>query len=106
MLHTLNKVQWEYPLNPVYVTVIVQEIPEEERQTNEEAFEEAEANAETKNLMRQTMTKYQNNKLVNQQKVEAGVSVEPEPFVFSVKQETNPEEIKLAQEMVIEQTHD
>ena len=93
-------------LNPVYITVIVQEIPEEERQTNEEAFEEAEANVEAKNLRIQTMTKYQNNKLVNQQKVEAGVSVEPEPFVFNVKQETNPEEIKIAQEMVIEQTQD
>ena len=49
------------------------------------------------------MTKYQNNKLVNQQKVEAGVSVEPEPFVFSRTEEIKPEDITLAKNITKEQ---
>ena len=90
-------------LNPVYLTVIVQEIPDEERQTNDEAFEEVESNAEVKNMIRQTLTKYHNNKLVNHQKVEAGVSVEPESFVFFHKEETKPEEITFVKNIAKEQ---
>ena len=35
-------------LNPVYVMVIVQEIPDDEKQANEEAFQEAEESKEVK----------------------------------------------------------
>ena len=80
---------------------MVQEIPDEEK--NAEAFEEVEESKEVKQMITQTMTKYYTNKQVNQQKVEAGVAIEPEHGAFPEKPETKPEEIKLVQMVVKEQ---
>ena len=93
-------------LNPVYITIIVQGIPDDEKLENNEVFDQAEMSKEVRQMISSTLNKYRANREINNQKVEAGITVEPQTGAFPEKQETKPEEIKLAQEMVIEQTHE
>ena len=54
-------------------------------------------------MIRQTLNNYRNTKSINQQKVEAGVAVEPDPFVFARTEEIKPEDITLAKNISKEQ---
>ena len=65
-------------LNPLYVSVSLSEISDEERKPTEEALAEQKENPETKQLIRVTVSKYHEVKETNQNKVEAGVNVEPQ----------------------------
>ena len=65
-------------LNPLYVSVSVQEISMEEKQPVEEALAEQESNPDTKKNIQQVVIKYHERKDMNQQKVEAGPTVEPQ----------------------------
>ena len=78
-------------LNPLYVSVSLQEISEEEKQPIEEAMSEQEVNPETVQTRQQTIIKYQTVKATNQQKVEAGITQEPLADVMMV-----PQEVQLA----------
>ena len=60
--------------NPLYVSVSIQEIPDEEKQPDEEAMAEQEENKETKKMIKQTMTTYHERKDMNHQKVEIGTA--------------------------------
>ena len=88
--------------NPLYVSVSVQDIPEEEKQPVEEAMAEQEENKDTKKLMKDTMTKYHERKDTNHQKVETGISDDSQlPDIQLDNHEQTKEEI-LAQTKQVE----
>ena len=74
-------------LNPLYVSVSVQEIPMEEKQVVEEAIATQESNPQTKKIIRETVIRYHDRKESNQQKVEAGPTVEPQSELMMVQTE-------------------
>ena len=74
-------------LNPLYVSVALVEISDEEKQPYEEALSEQKANPETKQIIRQTVSKYHEVKDSNQQKVEAGPTVEPQSEIMMLQTE-------------------
>ena len=65
-------------LNPMYITIYVSEIPEEEKQPLKEAMMETEVNKEVMQVIKDTMTKYHQRKEENNKEVEEGISKEPE----------------------------
>ena len=85
---------------------IVQGISDDENAEKDEPFGEAESNADIKNMIRQTLSKYHNTKQFNDLKVEAGVAVEPQHGAFPQKEENKPEELVLVQKLTVEQTQD
>ena len=64
-------------LNPLYVSVSVHEITDEEKAPIAEALAQQEANPETQKLIQQVLIKYNDVMFNNNQKVEAGPNVEP-----------------------------
>ena len=74
-------------LNPLYVSVSLQEITEDEKQPYEEAMSQQESNPETQKTIQQTVIKYNTVKNTNQQKVEAGITQEPLADVMMIQTE-------------------
>ena len=74
-------------LNPLYVSVALVELTDEEKQPYQEALSEQESNPETKQLIKQTVTKYHEVKDTNQKKVEDGPTVEPQSELMMVQTE-------------------
>ena len=98
-------------LNPLYVTIYVQEIPEDQKAETEEAMAMMEINKETLKVMEQTINKYHAQKEENSKKVQEGITIEPPLAVFPEKQEVTIEQIAenkvvLEQEAEINTTHE
>ena len=89
-------------LNPLYVTVYVQEIPDEETSPIEEQMAYIEKSAEIDALIKNTMSKLHEKKATSSASVEKGVSEEPPPPDFPEQKETSPQEIKLEQDTMNE----
>lgn len=65
-------------LNPLYVSVAVMEITDQEKQPLLEAMQMTDANAEVKKVIKETVIKYIETKNMNTQKVESGITQEPQ----------------------------
>ena len=93
-------------LNPLYVTVYVQEIPDEEKEGTEEAMLMLETNAQTQKLIEETRKNYNETMAMKNQVVEQGIALESFLAQFPEKEETKPEDIKLDQDIATELTQD
>ena len=65
-------------LNPLYVSVQVLEISDQEKQPLLEAMQMTETNPDVKKVIRETVIRYIETKNMNTQKVESGIIQEPQ----------------------------